>query len=187
MTPSSSPTRRWLTWTAGFLAFPPAGLAAGAVVGPVDGAAAALVGGAVAGAVIGAGQWLAARGSVGPAGPWILASTGGMAIGLTAGAATAGYRTGLGDLALMGLVTGVPLGLAQAAALRRFRVEPAWLWAAAMPALWALGWSVTTAVGVDVERRYAVFGSTGAITVMALAGLIVVRLRPRARRSGRGG
>ena len=69
------PSRRqalltWLFWTAGFLAFPVAGVAGTAVAGPVDGPLAALAGGAVAGLVIGAGQTLASRRRLG-ARTWI--------------------------------------------------------------------------------------------------------------------
>ncbi len=31
--------------------------------------------------------------------------------------------------------------------------------------VWALGWTITSAIGVDVERQYTVFGSSGAIAV----------------------
>ena len=58
-TTSATRLRPWLLWTLGFLAFPVAGLAGGAVAGPVDDPLAALVGGAVTGLVIGAGQALA--------------------------------------------------------------------------------------------------------------------------------
>ena len=60
------PLPSWLLWTAGFLAFPIAGLAGSAVAGRVDSPLAALVGGLVTGAVIGAGQWLASRGRLDP-------------------------------------------------------------------------------------------------------------------------
>ena len=53
-----------------------------------------------------------------------------------------------------------------------------WVWAAVMPALWSLGWTITTLVGVDVETQYTVFGSTGAITVSALAGLVLQLIVP---------
>jgi hypothetical protein len=76
----------------------------------------------------------------------------------------------------MGAITGIPLGVAQAVLLRG-RVAWPWAWAAAMPVLWALGWTVTTVLGIDVERQYAVFGAGGAITVMALSGLLLDRLR----------
>ncbi len=51
--PRAFDLRSWLIWTAGFLAFPLAGLAGTAVVGRVDSPVAALVGGTVAGLVIG--------------------------------------------------------------------------------------------------------------------------------------
>jgi hypothetical protein len=172
---------RWATWTAGFIAFPIAGLAGRGVIGNVDDPIAALVGGGVAGAVIGTGQWLASRREVGEPALWIGASAGGMGVGLLAGAAAVGDETGLGDLALMGAITGVILGPAQALVLAP-RWPRAWAWALAMPALWAAGWSVTTAIGVDVERQYVVFGSAGAITVMAVSGLLWEWIRAGGRR-----
>ena len=69
------------------------------------------------------------------------------------------------------------LGVAQALALparTAYRVA----WAVAIPLLWALGWTVTTLVGVDVEQQYTVFGSTGAITVAALSGALLHLLLP---------
>ena len=172
---------RWATWTVGFIAFPIAGLAGRGVVGRVDDPLAALVGGGIAGAVIGTGQWLVSRRDVGEPALWIGASAGGMGVGLLAGAATVNYETELGDLALMGAITGVALGPAQALVLAR-RWPRAWAWAFAMPALWAAGWSVSTAIGVDVERQYVVFGSAGAITVMALSGLLLEWTRAAGRR-----
>jgi hypothetical protein len=76
----------------------------------------------------------------------------------------------------MGAITGIPLGVAQAYLLRD-RVANAWVWAAAMPLLWALGWMVTTAGGIDVDQQFAVFGAYGAITFMALSGVLLDRLR----------
>ena len=76
----------------------------------------------------------------------------------------------------MGAITGIPVGAAQAFLLRD-RVARSWVWAAAMPLLWALGWTVTAAAGVGVDSQYAVFGAFGAITVMALSGVLLDRLR----------
>ena len=168
--------RAWLIWTAGFIAFPIAGIVAEAVAGRIDDAGSALVGGLAAGAVIGTGQWLVGRRVLGDPRAWIPATAVGMGVGLLAGAWVVGYGTSLGELALMGAVTGIPLGAAQALALRG-RVTHAWMWAAAMPVLWALGWTVTTAGGIDVDRQFAVFGAYGAITFMALSGLLLDRLR----------
>jgi hypothetical protein len=167
--------KAWLLWTAGFLAFPIAGVLATALVGRINDAGSALVGGMVAGAVIGTGQWLVARRLI-DAQTWIPATALAMGVGLLVGAWVVGYGTSLGELALMGAITGVPLGAAQAYLLRD-RVANAWLWAAAMPVLWALGWTVTTAGGIAVDRQFAVFGAYGAITFMALSGVLLDRLR----------
>jgi hypothetical protein len=165
----------WLVWTAGFVSFPIAGIAAQAAVGRVNDAVAALVGGLIAGAVIGAGQWLVARRLLDPR-AWIPATAAAMGIGLLAGAWVVGYGTSIGELAVMGAITGLPLGAVQAFLLRD-RVVRSWVWAAAMPLLWALGWTVTAAAGVGVDRQYAVFGAFGAITFMALSGVLLDRLR----------
>jgi hypothetical protein len=166
----------WLLWTAAFVSFPIAGIAAGIAVGRINDAIAALAGGLIAGAVIGFGQWLAARRLLGDPLAWIAATAAAMGIGLLAGAWVVGYGTSVGELALMGAITGVPVGAAQAFLLRD-RVARSWVWAAAMPLLWALGWAVTTAAGIGVDRQYAVFGAFGAITFMALSGVVLDRLR----------
>jgi hypothetical protein len=168
--------RGWLLWTVGFASFPIAGIAAQAAVGRINDAVAALVGGLVAGAVIGTGQWLVARRLLGGPRAWIPATAAAMGIGLLVGAWVVGYGTSVGELAVMGAITGLPLGTAQAFLLRDRVVRP-WAWAAAMPLLWALGWTVTAAAGVGVDRQYAVFGAFGAITFMALSGVLLYRLR----------
>jgi len=166
----------WLLWTLAFVSFPLAGIAAQAAVGRINDAVAALAGGLIAGAVIGTGQWLAARRLLGDPRAWIGATAAAMGIGLLAGAWVVGYGTSAGELAVMGAITGLPVGAAQAFLLRD-RVARSWVWAAAMPLLWALGWTVTAAAGVGVDRQYAVFGAFGAITVMALSGALLDRLR----------
>ena len=166
----------WLLWTVGFVSFPIAGIAAEAATGRINDAVSALVGGLVAGAVIGTGQWLVARRLLEVPRAWIPATAAAMGIGLPAGAWAVGYGTSVGELALMGAITGVPLGAAQAFLLRG-RVARSWVWAAATPLLWSLGWAVTAAAGIGVDRQYAVFGAFGAITFMALSGVVLDRLR----------
>jgi hypothetical protein len=169
-------TKAWLLWTAGFVAFIIGGALATAVVGRVDDVGSALIGGMIAGVVIGTGQWLVARRLLGNPQTWIPATAVAMGIGLSVGAWAVGYGTSLGELAVMGFITGIPLGVAQAYLLRD-RLANAWVWAAAMPLLWALGWTATTVGGIDVDRQFAVFGLYGAITFMALSGVLLDRLR----------
>jgi hypothetical protein len=167
--------KAWLLWTAGFLAFPIGGALATAATGRINDFGSALLGGLIVGAVIGTGQWLVARRLLDPK-TWIPATAVAMSIGLAVGAWLVGYGTSLSELALMGFITGIPLGAAQAYLLRD-RLANAWVWAAAMPLLWALGWTVTTAGGIEVDRQFAVFGAYGAITFMALSGVLLDRLR----------
>ncbi len=171
-----SRVRAWLVWTAGFLAFPIAGLAGTAVAGRVDDPIAALLGGTVAGAVLGAGQTLASRGRL-DIRRWAPATAVGMGLGLLLGAVTVGYRTSLGSLAVMGALTGVVLGVAQALALPA-RTRRRWAWAAALPVLWALGWTATTLGGISVEDQFTIFGAYGAVTFSALSGLLLHSLLP---------
>jgi hypothetical protein len=178
----SSFLRSWLIWTVGFLAFPLAGLAGTAVVGRVDSPMAALVGGAVAGLGIGLGQTLASRGRL-DIRRWVPATGIGMGLGLLLGAVVVGYETSLPDLALMGALTGLVLGPAQALALPR-GTRMRWAWAAAMPALWALGWTTTTLGGIAVDEQFTVFGAYGAITFSALSGLLLLRLLPERPAAG---
>jgi hypothetical protein len=175
-TTRATPFRTWLFWTAGFLAFPLAGLAGTAVVGRVDSPVAALVGGTVAGVGIGLGQTLASRGRL-DIRRWVPATGIGMGLGLLLGAVVVGYQTSLSDLALMGALTGLVLGPAQALALPR-RTRMRWLWAAAMPVLWALGWTTTTLGGIAVDEQFTVYGAYGAITFSALSGLLLLLLLP---------
>ena len=166
-------------WAAVALAFPIAGLIAWKIGGHVDALDAALIGGALTGAGLGAVQWWAADGALGRPSAWVGASALGYAVGLAAAAALVGYGTGLGDLALMGLVSGALLGAAQGVALARDgRDELALPWALATPALFALGWCASTGIGLDVDAQYTVFGAAGAIAFTLLSGLVLARFTP---------
>jgi hypothetical protein len=166
----------WLVWTTSFLAFPVAGVVGIAVVGRVDGPVAAVLGGLATGAVIGLGQSIASSRRLAAA-RWTAATSLGIGAGLLLGSQTVGYGTSMGDLALMGALTGAVLGPAQAAALPRGTAR-AWVWALAMPVLWAVGWVVTTAAGIDVEEQFTSFGISGAVTATAILGIILQLLLP---------
>ena len=177
------PLLRSIGWGATFLAFPVAGLGAMSIVGAIDDPGSAALGGAIAGAVIGSAQAFGSRvldpqHALDPR-TWIPATAVGMGVGLLAASVAVGNDTQLGSLALMGAITGVPLGLAQALALPR-ALAPRRLarvaWGVAVPVVLAVGWSVTTLIGVDVERRYAIFGAAGALVATAVTGLLLAGL-----------
>jgi len=176
-TPRTTPFLAWLLWTTSFLALPLGGFAGTIITGRIDSPLSAVTGGAIAGLIIGAGQALASSRRLRPQ-TWIPATVLGMSAGLALGAAAVGYRTSLPDLALMGILNGLILGLAQALALPRGLGRRRWIWAAAMPALWALGWTVTTLAQIAVDQQFIVFGASGALVVTALAGVLLHRLLP---------
>jgi hypothetical protein len=152
------------------------------VVGSVDGTLSGVLAGALAGAGIGTAQWLVLRRytRVGP--EWVLATALGVAIGDGVGALLTGAATGIGALLITGLATGIAAGLLQWGLFLRERVLAAGLWPPVVAIAWPLGWTVTWAAGVDVERGYYVFGSTGALVFATLTGLaMLLMLRGRTR------
>ncbi len=173
-------TRIALRWLPTFLGFPLGGFAAELIAGPVDSLAAAVVGGAITGAVLGAVQAWGMGENGPPARDWIAATTVGLTVGLAIGSAAVGYGTELADLVVQGGICGLAIGSAQAFVLRG---RVGYLWAPALSALWALGWAITTSIGIDVETQYAVFGSSGALVVTAATVVLPMVLANRAPRS----
>jgi hypothetical protein len=160
-----------LLWAATLVAFPIAGLAGRAVAGPVDAVWTAVLAGVIAGLVIGAAQWLALR-RIGVDARWIAATSGGLGLGLGLAFAVFGYGDSIGDLAVVGAVTGLGIGIAQWWILRDI-FDSSFVWIPASAAFWALGWTVTTAIGVDPDDRWAVPGLSGALTVTVLMGAVL--------------
>jgi hypothetical protein len=177
--------RTVLGWLPTFVGYPLGGLAAELLVGRIDDTPAALAGGALTGAVLGAVQaWRLRRDGVAVL-PWVAATALGLAAGLGAGAGLVDHRTTMASLAVQGLVSGGAVGVAQAVVLVRRFGAVAWAWPIVLGGLWALGWTVTTAVGVDVEAQYSVFGSTGALVVTLATSVLAVALGlNRARPAG---
>ena len=175
-----------LRWLASFVGFPLGGLAAMLLVGPVDSTVAAVLGGLVTGSVLGTAQAVALRADRRTAVRWVLATALGLTAGLTLGSGLVGFGTGLSDLALQGAVSGALVGLAQALAIRATRLRRVGALAAAWPAYlagaWALGWTITTTSGVQVEDQFTVFGAAGAITVAVLTSVLPILLSRSTRR-----
>jgi hypothetical protein len=173
-----------LRWMPTFVGFPLGGELAKVIVGHVDDPAAALAGGAITGAVLGLVQWFGFRHTGPSAARWIVATTAGFAGGLAAGAAAVDYRTDIGSLATQGAICGAIVGVAQAAVLFGRLGRLALAWPPALAGLWALGWTITTAAGIDVEAQYTVFGSSGALVVTAATSVLAIALDRAAGRAG---
>ncbi len=166
---------RWSWPVAALAGFPIGGYVANVIAGPIDSVGAAIAGGLIAGAVIGVAQWLASRQLV----PWlwVAATSVGMAVGLAVGAAVVDYGIGRGDLALMGGVTGLGVGIGQALVFRRQRISGAAWWAVASPPVWALAWLVTTFVITrNVKEQWPNFGASGALVFALLTWFLLTFL-----------
>jgi hypothetical protein len=165
---------RWAWPVAILVGFPIGGYAANTIVGEIDSVGAAVIGGLIAGAIIGAPQWLALRSIV--TWVWPVATSVGMAAGLTAGAALVDYGVSRGDLALMGAVTGLAVGGLQAFLLARRGSGALW-WVVVNPPAWALAWFVTTfVITKNVKEHFAVFGASGALVFALVTWLVLTYL-----------
>jgi hypothetical protein len=182
--------KTWGRWVATFVGFPLAGVAARTVAGDIDTAGAAAIGGLAAGVVLGTVQAVVGGIDAGGRLRWIGTTAAGLTVGLAVGATAVDYRTDTASLVAMGAVTGAAVGVTQALSIPMGAVDRL-LWAAATPVLWAVGWLITSQVIVDTERHHALFGSSGALVVSALAGVLQVlrtrRERPLVTLLGRSG
>jgi hypothetical protein len=172
---------RWAWPLAIVVGIPIGGYAANIIVGKVDAVGAALISGLIAGAIIGAAQWWALRSFVPWA--WVVATSVGMAAGLTAGASLVDYGISRGDLALMGAVTGLAVGGLQALLLARRGSGAQW-WLVVNPPAWALAWFVTTfVITKNVKEQFPVFGASGALVFALLTWLVLTYRLELGRRS----
>jgi Flp pilus assembly pilin Flp len=171
-----SVTRRLWLWPVSILvSFPIGGLIADLVVDGVDSVGAALIAGLIAGAIIGAAEWWALRQWV--SWIWIPATIAGMTVGLVAGAALVDYGVDRADLALMGAVNGLGVGVMQALVLARHRIPGAFWWAVANPPAWALGWFVSSyVISRNIDERFPIFGASGDIVYGLLTWLLLAVL-----------
>jgi hypothetical protein len=103
---------------------------------------------------------------------WIGYTAAAMAVGSAVSVTVTDAGTAVGDVMLAGLITGALVGAAQSTLLPR----AAAVWTAVSSAGWALAWLTTSQVIVDIERGYAVFGSSGAVVVTLLTGLTLRRV-----------
>jgi len=165
----------WLWPVSILVSLPIGGYIADLVVDGVDSVGAAIAGGLIVGAVMGAAEWFALRQWV--SWLWIPATIVGMAVGLVAGAALVDYGIDRPDLALMGAVNGVGVGVMQALVLARHRIPGAFWWAVANPPAWALGWFVSSyVISRNIDERFPIFGASGAIVFGLLTWLLLAVL-----------
>ena len=168
----SSSWRFLLFWVLAFLSFPIAGVLAIFVV-PVNTPVRALIAGASAGAALGLVQWLILRSRVPSLSIWwVVATSAGMAAGLTIGTVFLGSETRGNELLWRGGITGLCIGTAQGVVFRRvLPLTQSVIWIGVVSLGWALGWFVTRSAGIDLSQKWYVFGASGALTFQLLTGL----------------
>ena len=79
---------------------------------------------------------------------------------------------------MLGAVSGVLIGGAQAALLMRRGVANAWMWVVVTGIAWALGWLITASVGVALAPGWPVYGASGAVVSQIITALALWRLVP---------
>ena len=166
-------------WLVSFSGYPLGGYVALLLVGGVDGPGPAVAGGLLTGAVLGAVQaWAMGQASPG-ARSWTAATAVGMALGVAAGAALVDYRTDLGSLVVQGAVSGLVVGIAQGIVLIPRLGHLALVWPVYLSGIFAVGWAVTTAAGIDVDQQFTIFGSSGALVAALLTAALPLVLTRR--------
>ena len=160
----------WLFWALAFLGFPIGGFLANILVGPVTTTARAVLAGAITGAIIGLAQWFVLQSSLPLSIWWVIATSGGMALGLGLGVALFGSEMSGNDLLWRAVLTGLSIGLAQWLILGPILPQSA-IWIAVIALGWVVGWFITRSAGIDLTPKWPVFGASGALTFQFLTGL----------------
>ena len=169
-----------LRWIIATLGFPIGGFTGHLVGGPAATLVAALISGLIAGAIIGAGQG-AALGILRPRALtlWAGASAVGLGAALAAVTAVIGQIDTQADAVALGAISGLALGAGQAALLMRERVANTWTWIVASGIAWAVGWAVTSGIGVALAAGWPVYGLSGAIASQLITGVVLWRVLAR--------
>ncbi len=167
-----------LRWVVALVAFPIGGYIGFVVGGPAATVAAASISGLVTGALIGLAQGVA----VGLPPRQLAVWTAGTAVALSAalGGMTAvlGQISTSGEAVIVGAVSGSLIGAAQAAFLVHGRASSAAIWVVASAAAWAVGWFVTTSIGVSTATGWPVYGLSGALASQLLTAVVLWRFMP---------
>jgi hypothetical protein len=183
--PGVTSPRAVARWLVTFVGFPLGGLLTELAVGPVDGPGSALLGGLLTGAVLGAVQaWGLGRNRPAPS-RWVIATAVGLSVGLLVGGTAVDHGTEPADLVALGAFCGAAVGALQAVVLRHCLGRRALAWPFVLAGVWAIGWAVSTAVGVQVEQQFSVFGSSGALVVTALTAALPVLIDQQVHRQTR--
>jgi hypothetical protein len=165
-----------LPWIIAVVGFPIGGFLGHLVAGPAATVPAAALSGLIAGIIVGLAQALALGLSPRVMTAWVAVTGIGLAAGLSILTAATGQIESTAEAVALGAVSGLAIGAAQAAILIRERIGNAWLWIPATGLAWAVGWLVTSSIGVALEAGWPVFGLSGAIVSQIITAVVVWRV-----------
>jgi hypothetical protein len=167
-----------LPWIIAVIAFPIGGLLAQTLAGPAATVPAAALSGLIAGAIIGLAQGIALwlRGAA--LALWVAGTAVALAIALAAVTAAIGQIETSTEAVILGAVSGVLIGGAQAALLMRAGIANAWIWVVVTGLAWAVGWLITASVGVALAPGWPVYGASGALVSQIITAIALWRLVP---------
>ncbi len=167
-----------LRWVAALIAFPIGGYIGFVVGGPAASASAAAISGLVAGAFIGLGQGVALKLPPKHLAVWTVGTAVGLSVALGGMTAVIGQISTSGEAVAVGAVSGLLMGAAQAAFLVHGRGSNAAIWVSASAVAWAIGWFVTTGIGVSIATGWPVYGLSGALASQLITAVVLWRLMP---------
>jgi hypothetical protein len=159
-----------IVWLAAFLGFPIGGALATLLIGQLDNPLEGLAGGAAAGLGIGAAQMPALRTRWPVGWEYVLATAGGLAVGVALSTALFGAAATRDATLLRAPLTGLLLGGAQWLVLRR-HIGRAYGWIPLTAVAYLVAWFITAQViGRSLELGFVVFGASGALAFQFLTG-----------------
>jgi hypothetical protein len=169
-----------LRWLLAIVGFPIGGFIGHLIGGPAATVPAALISGLIAGAIIGASQAVAlGLLRLQAMALWVGATAIGLGVALAAVTGVIGQIDTQTEAIALGAVSGLALGAGQAAVLMRERVTNAWVWVFASGVAWAIGWAVTSGIGVALEAGWPVYGLSGALVSQIITGVVLWKVLAR--------
>lgn len=167
-----------LPWIIAIVGFPIGGLLAQTIAGPAATVPAAVLSGLIAGAIIGLAQgialWLRGQALV----LWVVGTAVALAVGLAGVTAAIGQIETSTEAIVLGAVSGLLIGAAQAALFMRAGIANAWVWVVVTGVAWAVGWLITASVGVALAPGWPVYGLSGAVVSQIITAVALWRLVP---------
>ena len=165
-------------WLVAVIGFPIGGFLGHMIAGPASTATSALLSGLIAGAVIGLAQALSLGLRAQALAWWTIGTAAALAAALGLVTVAIGQIETSTEAIALGAVSGVVIGAVQAFLFMRAGVANAWMWVAASAVAWAVGWLITSGIGVALAPGWPVYGLSGAIASQVITAVALWRLVP---------